>query len=170
MAPSSIFDRFLNKLCSSPTNTWPAFALKMTIYGPENESSRCTWKFILPKVTFQNVINYFFFFFLSLSPLKTRSNFFNLLWLWWMGSSLLFVYLVYPFSLVFCHNCKQWNEVLTTWNVSVFGVFLVLIFPHSDWIRRDTLYLSVFSPNAGKYGPEKFRIRTLFTRQLLNYT
>ena len=33
--------------------------------------------------------------------------------------------------------------------------FLVLIFPHSDWIRWDTLYLSAFSPNAGKYGPEK---------------
>ena len=30
-------------------------------------------------------------------------------------------------------------------------VFLVRIFPHSDWIRRDTSYLSVFSPNAGKY-------------------
>ena len=24
-------------------------------------------------------------------------------------------------------------------------------FPHLDWIRRDTSYLSVFSPNAGKY-------------------
>ena len=34
-----------------------------------------------------------------------------------------------------------------------FGVVLVRIFPHSDWIRRDTPYLSVFSPNAGKYGP-----------------
>ena len=33
--------------------------------------------------------------------------------------------------------------------------FLVRIFPHSDWIRRDTSYLSVFSPNTGKYGPEK---------------
>ena len=32
---------------------------------------------------------------------------------------------------------------------------LVCIFPHSDWIRRYTPYLSVFSPNAGKYGPEK---------------
>ena len=32
-------------------------------------------------------------------------------------------------------------------------LFLVCIFPHSHWIRRDT-YLSVFSPNAGKYGPE----------------
>ena len=27
-----------------------------------------------------------------------------------------------------------------------------------------TEYLSVFSPNAGKYGSEKFRIRTLFTQ------
>ena len=33
--------------------------------------------------------------------------------------------------------------------------FLVRIFPHSDWIRRDTPYLSVFSPNAGKYWSEK---------------
>ena len=46
----------------------------------------------------------------------------------------------------------------------VLGVFLVLIFPHSDWIRRDTPYLPVFSPNAGKYGPEKLRIRTLYTQ------
>ena len=34
-------------------------------------------------------------------------------------------------------------------------IFLVRIFPHSHWIRRDTRYLSVFSPNAEKYGPEK---------------
>ena len=33
--------------------------------------------------------------------------------------------------------------------------FLVRVFPDSDWIRRDTEYLSVFSPNAGKYKPEK---------------
>ena len=33
-------------------------------------------------------------------------------------------------------------------------VFLIRIFPHSDWIRRDTKYLSVFSPNAGKHGLE----------------
>ena len=26
------------------------------------------------------------------------------------------------------------------------------IFPHLDWIRRDTEYLSVFSPNEGKCG------------------
>ena len=34
-------------------------------------------------------------------------------------------------------------------------LFLVLIFPHSDWIKKDTPYLSVFRPNAGKYRPEK---------------
>ena len=32
--------------------------------------------------------------------------------------------------------------------------FLVRIFLYSDWIRRDK-YLSVFSPNEGKYKPEK---------------
>ena len=39
--------------------------------------------------------------------------------------------------------------------VSVFRVSLVLIFSHLDGIRRDTEYLSVFNPNARKYGPKK---------------
>ena len=34
-------------------------------------------------------------------------------------------------------------------------LFLVHIFPYSDWIRRFTEYLSIFRPNRGKYGPEK---------------
>ena len=38
----------------------------------------------------------------------------------------------------------------TAWKVSVCGVILVRIFVDSEWI----LYLSVFSPNARKYGPE----------------
>ena len=33
--------------------------------------------------------------------------------------------------------------------------FLVRIFPHLYWIESDTKYLSVFSPNAEKYEPEK---------------
>ena len=33
---------------------------------------------------------------------------------------------------------------------SVFGVILLCILPHSDWIGRDAEYLSVFGPNAGK--------------------
>ena len=52
----------------------------------------------------------------------------------------------------------------TAWKVSVFGVFLVRIFPSSDWIRSDTPNPSKFSPNAGKCGLEKLRIRTLFTQ------
>ena len=50
----------------------------------------------------------------------------------------------------------------TAWKAFALGVSLVRIFLHSDWIRKDTPYLSVFSPNARKYGPEKLRIRTLF--------
>ena len=45
------------------------------------------------------------------------------------------------------------SELNTAWNVSAFAVFLVHIFPHLDWI---------FSANAGIYGPQKLRIRTLF--------
>ena len=56
------------------------------------------------------------------------------------------------------------------WKVSVFGVFLVCIFRHLDWIWRDTPYLSIFSPNAGKYWPEKLRIRTFFTQWDLSTT
>ena len=51
--------------------------------------------------------------------------------------------------------------------MSIFGIFLLRIFLHSDWIQSDTEYLSVFSPNTGKYGPEKLRIRTLFTQYSL---
>ena len=40
----------------------------------------------------------------------------------------------------------------------VFVVFLVRIFLHF------VLKISVFSLNAGKYGPEKLRTRTLFTQ------
>ena len=40
-------------------------------------------------------------------------------------------------------------------SVQIRSFFWSVFFPHSDWIRRDTPYLSVFSPNAGKYGPDK---------------
>ena len=33
-------------------------------------------------------------------------------------------------------------------------ICLVRIFPHLDWIRVDMEYLSIVSPNVGKYGPE----------------
>ena len=54
--------------------------------------------------------------------------------------------------------------IITVWKVSVFGVFLVRIFPYSDWVRRDTKYLCAFSQTAGKYRPEKLQIRTLSTQ------
>ena len=50
------------------------------------------------------------------------------------------------------------RRLSTAWKVSKYGVLLVRIFPHSDWIRRDTEYLSVFSPNAGKRGKNRNRI------------
>ena len=50
--------------------------------------------------------------------------------------------------------------------MSIFGVFLLHIFPHFDWIRRDTEYFSAFSPNVGRYRPETLRVRTLFTQCL----
>ena len=56
------------------------------------------------------------------------------------------------------------GESNTALEVSVLGVILFRIFPHSDWMRRDSPYLSVFSPNAGKYGPKKLAIQTLFTQ------
>ena len=40
--------------------------------------------------------------------------------------------------------------------------FLVRIFRHSYWIRIDASYLSVFSPNAGKYKPEKTKYLDTF--------
>ena len=54
--------------------------------------------------------------------------------------------------------------IITAWEVSLFGVFLVGIFPHSDLIQTDKDYLSLFGPNVGKYGPEKLQIRTLFNK------
>ena len=48
----------------------------------------------------------------------------------------------------------------TAWKVSNYGVFSGPYFPY-------TPYLSVFSPDEGKYRPEKERIRTLFTQWIL---
>ena len=53
---------------------------------------------------------------------------------------------------------------IIAWEMSVFGIFFVRIFPHTGWIERDTLYPPVFSPIVGNYGPEKLQIRTLFTQ------
>ena len=43
----------------------------------------------------------------------------------------------------FCRNLELWVFIFTKgsinpWDVSVFGVILVRVFLHKDWIRRDT--------------------------------
>ena len=66
--------------------------------------------------------------------------------------------------------------IIIAWKVSNREFFLVRIFPHSDWIWRGTPYLSVFSPNAGKYGPEKtpyldtFHVIIVFRNTFHNFT
>ena len=45
------------------------------------------------------------------------------------------------------------SRIWTKYREPVFGDLLVLIFSHSDLIRKGTEYLSILSPNAGKYGP-----------------
>ena len=54
----------------------------------------------------------------------------------------------------------KYSNVITAWNVSVFGVFLVRIFLYSH-------YLSIFSPNAGKYGPENSEYGQILRTALL---
>ena len=48
---------------------------------------------------------------------------------------------------------------------AVFGDFLLRISPHSN--SKRTKCLSAYSPNMGKYDPEKFRIRTPFMQWYL---
>ena len=83
---------------------------------------------------------------------------------------------IYRFKKIMVENI---NNTCCKWNIELFviielslrekcpntEIFLVRIFPHSDWIWRDAKYLSLFSPNAGKYGPEKLRIWT-FSRSV----
>ena len=58
----------------------------------------------------------------------------------------------------FLWNYHYYNyKSLTVWKMFIFGVIVVCIFPHSDWIRRHTEYLSVFCSNAAKYGPKEKR-------------
>ena len=111
------------------------------------------------------------YFFLKLYALPLRKKVADFYY-----SLLVFSYIPHFQKIQQNHNLsKSVTEVINTaWKVSIFGVFLVRIFPHSDWIRWDTLSKfspnSVFSPNAGKYGPEKLQIRTLFTQWYLTFS
>ena len=106
------------------------------------------------------------------SPFIIKQNFGNVILQ--MLSQLLFIFriLIQPkvwylwrWKILAIKRGFLWNILwYTTWKVSVFGAILVCIFPHSDWMRRYTEYLFVFSPNVEKCGPEWFRIRTYFTQ------
>ena len=81
---------------------------------------------------------------------------------WLLDSPTTFIPLVwqdsYWFSIFLVLLSKTWLanwNTLTMWKVSNGDFFLVCIFLYSDWIRRFTEIFPVFSPNTGKYGPEK---------------
>ena len=60
--------------------------------------------------------------------------------------------------MLFLHNVSSfasYEDIVTAWKYPDTEFFLIRIFSYSDWIRIVTPYLSVFSPNAWKYGPEK---------------
>ena len=59
--------------------------------------------------------------------------------------------------------CLIW-VIANAWKLAVYGVILVRIFLQSVWIRIDTSYLTVFSPNMGKCEPEQLRLFTQSTR------
>ena len=55
-------------------------------------------------------------------------------------------HLVFSMHVTYCHGVKRVR--IRSYSSPHFSH----IFPHSDWIRGDTPYLSIFSPNAGKSG------------------
>ena len=52
--------------------------------------------------------------------------------------------------------------------MSVFGVILVRFYPLLNWTLEGTKYLSVFSPNAGKYRPEVYLMQIQNSKIKLN--
>ena len=61
----------------------------------------------------------------------------------------------FPGSPVICECSWKKTQIEKKKQTKIPSFFLVCIFSHSDWILRDAEYISVFSPNTGKYGPEK---------------
>ena len=68
-------------------------------------------------------------------------------------SSLMCIFSLYLDSLIVWHSFSELLTLREKCPNTEF--FLACIFLYSDWILTDTLYLSLFSPNTGKYGPEK---------------
>ena len=63
-------------------------------------------------------------------------------------------------------NIKNWcfKDITLREKCPNMEFFLVRIVPHSVWIRRDTNYLSVFSPKRENKDQKKLRIWTHFTQ------
>ena len=71
---------------------------------------------------------------------------------------------IYIMGTMVIKRSKRYDNIqqnITAQKASTFTVFLVGILSHLDWI-------SVFSPNVGKYGPEKLQTRTLSTQCMLH--
>ena len=71
-----------------------------------------------------------------------------------------FIKLTFSKQIKYFSQCNQYQlrqpEIaFTVWKVPEYGVFPVLIFWHSDWIRKDTECISELSLNTRKWGPEK---------------
>ena len=64
-------------------------------------------------------------------------------------------------TLVKPRTCAKWKvmAINTAWKVSVFGVILVRIFPHSDWVTRntDTFYAVKMIWKLSSKSPENTR-------------
>ena len=58
---------------------------------------------------------------------------------------------------------------IQSWRVSIYAVFLVRVFLHSDLVQRCTEYIFVFRQNAKKCGPNKLRILKFFNELLVRY-
>ena len=86
-----------------------------------------------------------------------------------------------PHFSAFCPNTVKYGPEKTSYLDTFHAVrekcpntefFLIRIFLHSDRIRVDTEYISVFSPNAAKYGPEKtpyldtFKIKVVLAKSV----
>ena len=131
-------------------------------FGLDLEST-CNWLFHFPILNMKDSF--------SLTQFNNKQRYFNFLWHYCCQTS--------PSPSAYCNlrnisqnilqNISQstlyciWTSLTVLKRVKVTSLrekcpnteyFLLRIFSHSDWIWRDTKYLSVFSPNAGKYGPE----------------
>ena len=69
-------------------------------------------------------------------------------------------------------NHIKWMLPNIAWKVSIFGVFLVRNFPHSNWLRGDTEYYGYGhfsrSENAGKFSLSHVKSITLIVKTARN--